>query len=62
VLHLQEQRIYVYPYQDFKADLSAADQESLKDEYEQAIAENKIVVFVQDNERRRLVSFSMADD
>jgi hypothetical protein len=62
VLHLAEQRIYVFPYREFKADLSAADQASLEDQYELAVAGNKIVVFIQDNERKRLVSFSMVDD
>jgi hypothetical protein len=56
---IQEQRIYVYPYAAFLHDLSEKSQIMLKDQYEQAIRGNKIVVFVRDNERRRLVSFSM---
>jgi hypothetical protein len=56
---LQELRIYVYPYADFLRDLSEKSQVTLKDQYERAIQNNKIVVFVRDNEQRRLVSFSM---
>jgi len=56
---LQEQRIYVYPYEDFKSEMAPKSQESLTQQYEKALRENKIVVFVRDNERKRLVSFSM---
>jgi len=56
---IQERRIYVYPYADFLRDLSEKSQIALKDQYEQAIRDGKIVVFVRDNVRRRLVSFSM---
>ena len=55
---IQEQRIYAYPYAEFTKDLSKRSQRSLKEQYEKAVHENKIVVFVRDNERRRLVSFS----
>lgn len=56
---IQEQRIYVYPYVDFRNDMNKKSQESLKDQYQEAVRENKMVVFVRDNEQRRLVSFSM---
>jgi hypothetical protein len=57
---IQEQRIYAYPYADFSRELSERSQQSLKEQYEKAVREDKIVVFVRDNEQRRLVSFSMA--
>lgn len=57
---IQEQRIYAYPYEDFKSDMNEKSQASLADQYDNAMKENKIVVFVRDNEQRRLVSFSMA--
>ena len=44
---------------DFLSDLSEKSQLTLKDQHERAIQDSKIVVFVRDNERRRLVSFSM---
>jgi hypothetical protein len=56
---IQEKRIYVYPYVDFLTDMSEKSQLVLKDQYERAIQDHKIVVFVRDNEQRRLVSFSM---
>jgi tetratricopeptide (TPR) repeat protein len=59
---LQEQRIYVYPYKDFKSEMAAKSQASLTEQYEKALRENKIVVFVRDNEQKRLVSFSMEYD
>jgi len=56
---MQEQRIYVYPYFDFKNDLSERSQRLLQDQYEQAITEDKIVVFVRDNDERKLVSYTV---
>jgi hypothetical protein len=56
---IQEKRIYAYPYKEFKDDLSPRSQAGLQEQYEEAQREGKIVVFVRDNERRRLVSFSM---
>jgi hypothetical protein len=56
---LRERLIYVYPYAEFSRDLSEKSQLTLKDQYERAVRDNKIVVFVRDNERRKLVSFSM---
>ncbi|MBL8796927.1 MAG: hypothetical protein JNM56_23700 [Planctomycetia bacterium] len=56
---IQEQRIYAYPYEDFKKELSEKSQASLTEQYEKAVRENKIVVFVRDNVQRRLSSFSM---
>jgi len=55
---VQEQRIYAYPYAEFSAELSVASQQSLAKQYEHALRENQIVVFVRDNARRQLVSFS----
>jgi len=49
----------VYPYEDFKKELSERSQASLTEQYEKAVRENKIVVFVRDNVQRRLTSFSM---
>jgi hypothetical protein len=56
---LQEQRIYVYPYEDFKGDMNPRNQASLQGQYEQALDANKVVVFVRDNVKRRLVSYSL---
>jgi hypothetical protein len=56
---IQEERIYAYPYREFKAELSERSQASLQEQYEEAIRENKVVVFVRDNDQRKLVSFSL---
>lgn len=56
LLDLPSQKIYAYPYLEFKAELSERSQASLTADYEKAIAGNKVVVFVRDNETRRLVS------
>ena len=56
LLDLQSQKIYAYPYKEFKAELSERSQVMLAADYEKAIAKNKIVVFVRDNENQRLVS------
>ncbi len=56
---MQEQRIYVYPYLDFKNDMSETSQRSLQAQYEEASAENRIVVFVRDNDNRKLVSYTV---
>ncbi|MDP2857133.1 MAG: hypothetical protein Q8P50_04050 [Bacillota bacterium] len=55
---VQEQRIYAYPYVEFRKELSTRSQRSLKQQYERALQENQMVVFVRDNDQQRLVSFS----
>jgi hypothetical protein len=59
---IQEGRLYAYPYVDFLRDLSERSQQTLKEQYERALREDKIVVFVRDNERRRLVSYSLPNE
>jgi hypothetical protein len=58
LLELPSLRIYAYPYREFKADLSERSQAMLEEQYERAVAEGKIVVFVRDDETRRLVSMT----
>ena len=59
LLDIQDGRIYAYPYAEFMTDLSKRSQRSLRAQRARAVQENKIVVFVRDNEQRRLVSFLM---
>ena len=59
LLHVQEHRIYAYPYLEYKETLSDRSQAMLEIQYEEARAENKIVVFVRDEITRRLASFSL---
>jgi len=56
---VQEQRVYAYPFTAYCAELSARSQASLTAQYERATAEGRVVVFVRDNERKKLVSYSV---
>ena len=55
---IQEQRIYAYPYEDFKNEMAEKSQSILKEQYQEALKRNQIVVFIWDNDSRRLVSYS----
>ncbi len=57
---IQERRIYAYPYAEFKADLSKRSQGLLTRQYQEAKREDKIVVFVRDNKKKKLVSYCLA--
>ncbi len=59
LLDIQEQKIYAYPYKDFKSELSKRSQIQLEEQYEAAILNNEMVVFVKDNEKKELVSYSL---
>ena len=56
---IQQRRLYVYPYEPFKADLTPRSQASLTDQYEKALDHDQIVVFVRENLERKLVSYSV---
>jgi hypothetical protein len=56
---IQERRVYAYPYQEFLVELSERSQTSLKEQYEHAIANGMFVVFVRDNEKQKLKSYSV---
>ena len=49
----------MYPYLEFKNDLSERSQRLLQDQYEQAMTDDKIVVFVRDNDEKKLVSYTV---
>lgn len=59
LVDLQEKRIYAYPYLEYLATLSPRSQTMLKDQYAESIEDDTIVVFVKDNERERLISYSL---
>ncbi|NOR78225.1 MAG: hypothetical protein GQ523_07365 [Methanophagales archaeon] len=59
LLDIQEQKIYAYPYNDFRSNLSKRSQIQLEEQYEAAILDNEMVVFVRDNEKKELVSYSL---
>jgi hypothetical protein len=59
---IQEQRVYAYPYGDYAADLSKKSQRSLAQQYQAATKSDLIVVFIRDNDKRRLTSYSVASN
>ena len=59
LLELPSHKIYAYPYLEFKASLSERSQKTLEKEYQQALAHDQMVVFVKDNDRKKMISFSV---
>ena len=59
---IQEEKIYAYPYKDFKAEMSETSQASLEHQYKSASLHRSMVVFVRDNTERKLVSYTMSID
>lgn len=57
-LSLPSRKIYAYPCSEYLKTLSKRSQEFLKKEYRETIRENKMIVFVRDNEKRSLKSAS----
>jgi hypothetical protein len=56
VLDFQRQQLQAYPYEEYKVRLSKDSQVVLDEEYERAIAEDKIFVVVWDDATQRLVT------
>ena len=48
---IEERRVYAYPYVEYRADMSERSQASLKEQYEDAIANGRLVVFIRDKKR-----------
>jgi hypothetical protein len=59
---IQEQKIYAYPYKEFKAEMSKQSQASLERDYKSASVLKSMVVFVRDNIERKLVSYTVSVD
>jgi hypothetical protein len=62
LLELPSQKIYAYPYLEFKNSLSDRSQKMIEKEYTEAVAHHKIVVFVKDNDREKMISFSVDEE
>ena len=58
LFNVEEQRLYANPYQGYKETLSERSQAMLERQYQEA-QQRQIVVFVRDNETRRLISLSI---
>jgi hypothetical protein len=59
VFDIEEGRVYVYPFDAFRAELSPASQASLDEQWLDAQDRGEQVVFVRDNAARKLVSYSL---
>lgn len=57
LLDIQEQKIYAYPYSEFTSDKRS--QVQLEEQYEKALNNKMVVLFVRDNEKRKRVSYSV---
>ncbi len=55
---IDEARVYAYPPEEFKKELSTRSQDLLDGQCREAQKKNQIVVFVRDDTRRKLVSYS----
>jgi hypothetical protein len=56
---IQERLVYAHPYKEYRAGLSERSQVSLKEQYEHAKANGMFVVFVRDNKKKKLKSYSV---
>ena len=59
LLDVTEGMIYAYPYKGLKAQLSERGQASLTEQYNEGLQKNQFVIFVRDNEEKKLMSYSM---
>jgi hypothetical protein len=59
LLELPSQRIYAYPYLEFKNTLSDKSQKKLEQEYLEAQQNKQFVVFVRDEVGQKMISFSV---
>ena len=56
---IQQNEVYAYPYEGFKSELNKKSRESLEQQYQRALENNYVVVFVRDNDQGNLVSYSL---
>jgi hypothetical protein len=62
VLDFQRQQLRAYPYEEYKVGLSKESQVVLDEEYEKAIAKDKVLVVVWDDATQRLVTTTFDHD
>jgi hypothetical protein len=59
---IREKKIYAYPYEEFKAELSQRSQVSPEIDYKSTSVRGGMIVFVRDDIERKLVSYVMNID
>jgi hypothetical protein len=57
---IHDNKIYAYPYKEFKAELSERSQASLEIDYKSTSVSGGMIVFVRDNMERKLISYVMS--
>lgn len=57
-LSLPSRKIYAYPYTEYLKVLNERSKNLLKEQYDEAIKDNKMVVFVKDNREKMLKSYT----
>ncbi len=56
---VQKEEVFAYPYEEFKNEMSPDGQVQLEAQYREAVQNNQVVVFAMDQERQRVVSYSL---
>jgi len=56
--NIQEKRIYAYPPYEFIADQSENSRKKILSQYEDAVINNQIVIFIKDRENKKLMSYT----
>jgi len=59
---IHENKIYAYPYKEFKAELSERSRVALEMDYKSTSVRGGMILFVIDNIERKLVSYVMNID
>ncbi len=59
VVEVQAEQITAHSYEEFKAQMVPADQVMLEEQYTDAVADDKIIIFVRDDDAEQLVSFTV---
>ena len=60
LLDVREMEIHAFPYDEFRLLLDASSQAALEDQYQRAVENRQMVLFVRDAERKIFQSYSLA--
>ncbi len=58
LFELPSLKIYAYPYEEYKASLNQRSQAILTHQYQQAQANDQMVLFVRDNDKQKIKSYT----
>ena len=60
LLDVREMEIHAFPYDEFRLLLDASSQAALEDQYQRAVENRQMVLFVRDAQRKIFQSYSLA--